>query len=175
MLHMYVQIETVIVPSATCSHHTCLLYACRIVRNLSFPVVWEDADMPEEWERDASMIPDSMKAGRYILWGWKDAATEQLSMPFNGTMADWPGLFNLSNNDFNTSMQPPRSMGLIFRDPSTYDLFKQGNAPFRAHLEAAGVAPTSRWPALLYGTLPSAWGEVQPDTNRSTFYNLEVM
>lgn len=131
--------------------------------------------MPEEWERDASMVPDSLSAGKYVFWAWKDRATEKLVMPFNGSTQDWPGIINITTMGYNGSIQPPASMGMLFRDPSNYELFKQGNTPFKAHLEAAGVAPTAKWPALLYGTLPAAWGEVQSDTNKSTLHNLEVM
>lgn len=147
----------------------------RIVRNISLPVVWEDFDMPEEWERDASMVPESMSAGRYIFWAWKDRASERLVMPFNGNTTEWPGVLNITSMGYNGSIQPPDSMGMVFRDPSTYDLFQQGNAPFRDHLEKAGVAPTEKWPGVVYGTLPEAWGMVQNDTHNSTFPNLAVM
>lgn len=131
--------------------------------------------MPEEWERDASMIPDNMAVGRYVFWGWKDAVSEQATMPFNGTSATWPGLLNVSDQSYNDSLEAPGSMGVLFRDPSTFALFQQGNKPFQAHLKTAGIAPTSQWPSLIYGTLPRAWGQLQPDTNASTFPNLEVM
>lgn len=146
----------------------------RIMRNLSLPVVWEDADMPEEWERDASMIPDAISRGRYVFWGWKDAATEKQVLPFNGSIKDWPGLLNLTELQYK-EVAAPEAMGMLFRDPSTYELFSQGNAPFKSHLESAGVAPTEQWPALVYGTLPSAWGVMQQDTLKPTFPNLEVM
>lgn len=120
------------------------------------------------------MIPDNMAVGRYVFWGWKDAVSEQAAMPFNGTSATWPGLLNLSDQSYHP-LEAPGSMGVLFRDPSTFALFQQGNKPFQAHLKAAGIAPTSHWPSLIYGTLPRAWGQPQPDTNASTFPNLEVM
>lgn len=131
--------------------------------------------MPDEWERDASMIPDSLNAGRYVFWAWRDRQTEKIVMQFNGSTQDWPGLLNPRLLGMDDSIMPPSSMGMLFRDPSTYELFKQGNTPFKNHLQASGMAPTQKWPAVLYGTLPSAWGTKQGDTNESTLHNLQVM
>lgn len=156
------------------------------MRNLSLPVVWEDAEMPEEWERDASMVPDELSQGRYIFWAWSNSSTEQTVMPFGGNTSVWPGINNKSNmildkdSNGNTglwddSIQPPPSMGMLFRDPSTYDLFRQGNVPFKRHMQDAGIAPTANWPAVLYGTLPAFWGHTSEDTGDVLFPNLEVM
>jgi hypothetical protein len=159
------------------------------MRNLSLPVVWEDADMPEEWERDASTIPQALSKGRYVFWGWTHGSVEKGVMPFEGSTSEWPGVNNLTellNADSTTqecnsasfwtyNITPPPSMGMLFRDPSTYDLFQKGNSPFRAHMEQAGIHPTQQWPAMVYGTLPDAWGQLQPDTSLATFPALEVM
>ena len=64
------------------------------MRNLSLPVVWEDADTPEEWERDASAIPSQYSQGRYVFWGW--ARPDEHVLQFNGSTRDWPGIYNLS-------------------------------------------------------------------------------
>lgn len=156
---------------------------CRIMRNLSLPVVWEDVDVPEEWERDASSIPDKYSKGRYVFWAWTHQTTEQAVLPFNSTAV--PMLLDLGTLDtsefanasssWNSTIKAPGSMGVLFRDPSTINLTLQGNNPFQDHLLEAGVQPTDQWPAMLYGTLPKAWGIKQPDTDNVTFPNLEVM
>jgi len=135
------------------------------MRNLSLPVVWEDADTPEEWERDASMVPDAYSAGRYVYWAWSSGKLEKVVMPFDGNASTWPGLINKTNlvrpvdgSVWNTEVVPPPSLGMLFRDPSTYELFKQGNTPFRLHMESAKLLPTPTWPAMVYGTLPASWG-----------------
>lgn len=158
---------------------------CRIMRNLSLPVVWEDADMPEEWERDASAIPDSLSRGRYIFWSWTHGSVEKDVMPFEGNTSTWPGINNLSNFIVQSSstippawsynITPPASMGMLFRDPSNNTLFQQGNRPFRTHMEEAGIQPTPQWPSMLYGTLPANWGQIQDDTSLVTLPALEVM
>lgn len=152
------------------------------MRNLSLPVVWEDVDTPEEWERDASAIPSAISKGRYVYWGWTGGMEEKGVLPFNGSTTDWPGLQNLSYLStssnlqwWDTSISPPASMGMLFRDQSTMGLFNQGNKPLQQHLSDAGVAPTSVWPAMVYGTLPFAWGDTQQDTGQPTLPNLEVM
>lgn len=154
------------------------------MRNLSLPVVWEDADMPEEWERDASSIPVEYSRGRYVFWAWTHGSTEQSVLPFQRNTSASPPLIDKhllvsSNSDssgfWNSSIQPPGSLGVLFRDPSNYNMTLQGNVPFQQHMMEAGIQPTSKWPAMLYGTLPSAWGFKQPDTLDVTFPNLEVM
>lgn len=164
------------------------LSPCRIMRNLSLPVVWEDADMPEEWERDSSTIPQALSKGRYVFWAWTHGSVEKHAMPFEGSTSQWPGVNNLTElllapaadlgsqcGLWTHNITPPSSMGMLFRDPSTYELFQQGNTPFRAQMDQAGIQPTTQWPAMLYGTLPEAWGQVQPDTSLVTFPELAVM
>jgi hypothetical protein len=131
--------------------------------------------MPDEWERDASMIPDTLSVGRYVFWAWRNRETEKQVMYFNGSTQEWPGLLNLTLLSMDDSISPHASMGMLFRDPSTYELFQQGNIPFQEHLQTSGMGPTQKWPAVLYGTLPSAWGRRQIDTNQSTLHNLQVM
>jgi hypothetical protein len=155
------------------------------MRNLSLPVVWEDPDTPDEWERDASSVPDNVSQGRYVFWSWARKDMEQVVMPFNNTPSAGPQLLNVSDlgaiDDtgicavWNTSIRPPSSMGVLFRDPSNYELFKQGNGPFAQHMLDAGVAPTTTWPGVVYGTLPFAWGVDQDDTGQATLPNLEVV
>jgi hypothetical protein len=154
------------------------------MRNLSLPVVWEDADMPEEWERDASSIPKEHSKGRYVYWAWTHGSVEKQVMPFAGNTSDWPGTLDLSrlvispsniNTTYNASITPPASMGMLFRDPGDWDMFQQGNAPFRQQMEAAGMQPTDKWPSVLYGSLPNAWGQPQADTGDVLFPELEVM
>ncbi len=160
----------------------CFGNCCRIMRNLSLPVVWEDVQRPEEWERDASSIPDKYSKGRYVFWAWTHATTEQAVLPFQRNTSASPILLDLSqlviNNTqgfWNSSIKPPGSMGVLFRDPSTYNLTLQGNNPLQRHMVEAGIQPTNKWPAVLYGTLPAAWAFKQADSNDITFPNLEVV
>jgi hypothetical protein len=153
------------------------------MRNLSLPVVWEDVDMPEEWERDASSIPDKYSNGRYVYWAWTHNTTERAVMPFERNTSAHPFLLDMRtlvvgdnvSVGWNSSIKAPGSMGLLFRDPSTFNLTLQANNPFNSHMLESGVQPTNQWPAMLYGTLPKAWGFQQLDTNDVTFPNLEVM
>jgi hypothetical protein len=131
--------------------------------------------MPDEWERDASMIPYHLTAGRYVFWSWTNRQSEKQVMPFMGSTQDWPGVLNKTEFNMVDSIEPPASMGMLFRDPSTYELFQLGNTPFQNHLRTSGVEPTDKWPAVLYGTLPTAWGLQQDDTNETTLHNLQVM